>query len=545
MRTLKKLLSIVWLTCFLVSCNEDLKQTSKEKKLTLNGAIVLKERAPSSPLILSKRRKLKPPLKTKSEAESFSNFLGRSLKTEELPLTDYRNFGWEVIEIDDFIRDTPNSYHNDPIHTSDSKAFTYSTFSRYVQKSTINRKVKSGFSLNLGVFSIGAKHSMERTFSKTKISDYNRVFGEVHCMYKASRYWLKNSSLDIKKMKNYVAKNFLSDLYNIPSSEFLNIYGSYVLCDFIVGGKAVAFYSGLYSGNTSTGTKEKNMQTDIDASYSFKDKSKQEGKVSANIGFGKNFSNGSETTHKITDLKFAVKTLGGIGGITKANPQDINTTSVNLSSWWTSLNNSNTHSIIEISDNGLLPITEFIKEDNVKNYLLSYYKYNAFVEPKLYYYYMEPLDRDIVFLKTRFGDVVVLYDEKYISKKNVNSLIENYHEKYKIKTIDCTKELLPKEDEWGGDIGEEYPEEYKREYKEFLLEYFGGVYWRTSFGIDMKKLIHNGVTYLVSKKQGGKFAYTIHDDYILDTYGIRKWVNNMQTIQIDPIFLDEYILIAL
>jgi len=130
-------------------------------------AIVLKERDPNSPLILSKMVIDEPEIKIKSGDKPFKKYLGRSFKMNTLPLTDYKNFGRRVIEVGDYLKSNPNGSDNDRIGYTNTYSFAYTNFSKYVEKSEVQKKVKGGFKLNLGLFSIGAKKSMERTFSKT------------------------------------------------------------------------------------------------------------------------------------------------------------------------------------------------------------------------------------------------------------------------------------------------------------------------------------------------------------------------------------------
>ena len=54
----------------------------------------------------------------------------------------------------------------------------------------------------------------------------------------------------------------------------------------------------------------------------------------------------------------------------------------------------------------------------------------------------------------------------------------------------------------------------------------------------------NNILYLVNEGLE-KFAFSIQDDYILDTYGIRNWVDSMQTIQISNDNLDNYTIVGL
>ena len=532
----------------LASCDNDTQEEFIENSQDQikSKAIILKERDPDSPLILSKRRVKNLKSRVKSGNEPFKNYLGKSFKTDAMPLTDYENFGWSVIDIENYLKDYPNSYYNVQIGTTESNSFAYTSFDRYVEKSKVTKKVKGGFSLNLGVFSIGAKKSMERTFSMTAINESNRVFGELHYQYMDSKYWLKNTSNDIKIMKSYVSQSFTDDLYNITPDELFDTYGGFVLCDFIVGGTAVAVYSGKYQGSEQSETREKNMETDINASY---------GKVaSGNFGIGKDYSNGKESSNKFTDLRASVKTLGGIGAIINyTDPEKVSSININLSSWLTSLNNENTHSIIDISDNGLLPISEFVREYNLKYYLKSFLEGKGiwggrqFIEPEIIYAYLENINRDILFLKTRFGDVIRLHNEKHISKANTESLINTYSSKYKVKITDYSPwynyvfvDLFP-----NGTVNDEFDPLAELYINEAFNEFNYGATIEINVGDTMKKIVYEDKTYLISQKAGVKFVYSIHDDYILDTYGIREWVNNMPPSQLTEIQLDEYTIVAL
>ncbi|PCH68368.1 MAG: hypothetical protein COC06_09720 [Bacteroidales bacterium] len=447
-----------------------------------------------------------------------------------LPLTDYKNMGWPVLNLEKYLKDYPNSYDNLRIGYSQNYSFAYTNFYKYVEKSEVTKKVKGGFSLNFGVFSIGAKKSMERTFSKTTINESNRVFGELYYQYMDSRYWLKNTSDDIKIMKSYVSQSFTDDLYNITPGELFETYGGFVLCDFIVGGKVIALYSGVYQGNESSETRGKKMQTDIDASY---------GKIaSGDFGIGRAYSNGNELSNKFTDLRTSVKTLGGIGAIaTFTNPEKMSSINVNLTAWLNSLSDKNNHSVIDISDNGLLPITEFVREDNLRYPLKRMLNHGTiiseFKEPFLMYAYEDDIiNKEIICLVTRFGDAIILYDKEYINKVNTKAIIDKYSSIYKIKVVDMSDYYY----DMVGTVDDLFIA------VSFMYEGFVPSY---TVGERMKKFVHDNTTYLISQKTGVKFAYSIHDDYILDTYGIREWVNNMSTIQLTLRQLDDYIIVAL
>ena len=82
--------------------------------------VVLKERVPNSPLILFQRQYTPLDPTTRATKLTFSDYLGFS--------------GHSVMN-----------------------SFSFASFDRYLEKSQVSKKVNSGFSINLGLFSIGHK----------------------------------------------------------------------------------------------------------------------------------------------------------------------------------------------------------------------------------------------------------------------------------------------------------------------------------------------------------------------------------------------------
>ncbi len=210
------------------------------------------------------------------------------------------------------------------------------------------------------------------------------------------------------------------------------------------------------------------------------------------------------------------------------------------------MNNKSNHSIIEISDNGLLPISDFIREDNLKYYLDKGHGVKKFEEPILIYVHSKKINWEILALSTRYGESVCLYSDKYIDNDHTQSLFDKYTSLYKVKLSDYSiflEEELDKIDPFGdNESGENHP--YFENLLDFLNLFFDSYpEIKKIVGADFKKYDFNNTIYLVAQKPGIKFAYSIHDDYILDTYGMREWVDNMPTTNISN--LDDYTIIAL
>ena len=59
-------------------------------------------------------------------------------------------------------------------------SFSFASFVRYLEKSQVSKKVNGGFSINLGLFSIGHKIKMTEIFSSTVTNNTQGVFGELN-----------------------------------------------------------------------------------------------------------------------------------------------------------------------------------------------------------------------------------------------------------------------------------------------------------------------------------------------------------------------------
>lgn len=258
------------------------------------------------------------------------------------------------------------------IGKGEAQSFAYTGFDRYTENSSTTKKINNaGFTLNLGLFSLGAHKTMTEVFTTSKVEESKRIFGELNIQIRDASYYMQTSSNIIKKIKlDYLTEDFKEELYNLTPSEFFNNYGGFVLSSFITGGRATALYTGIYRNNESTETKEKNMNTDISASYGFKFQKDKDGNVSAEGGIGKDYSHATTSTNKIEAMETSVKTIGGSPFFSNFSiPTKVDNADINLSQWVSSLNDKSTHKIIDIADEGLIPITEFMLEENMKKIL--------------------------------------------------------------------------------------------------------------------------------------------------------------------------------
>ncbi len=461
-------------------------------------------------------------------ALTFNDYLGRSYKDTEYPFESAQNVRFPIIDIEKLARDYPSYIAIKHLGEGEANSFAYSDFSRYTVNSTITRKIDTGFSLNLGLFKIGSKRKMSEVFSSSKIEEDKRVFGELNVNIKDASYSLQMSS-NIKKkiMLNYLSKEFMDELYNTMPNELFSNYGGFVLSGFVTGGRAVALYTGLYESEDLVTTKEENVNKDISASYGFKDNPGDN--ISGNLGIGRGFSNGASSSGKISTMETSVKTIGGSPEFASFSiPQSIDNININLSGWMSSLNNKSTHSIIEFADGGLIPIVDFIMEYNLRNSFLSLYetgisKIDELQEPYIVIgiHPRQPMADFYIYFITRFGDVLSLQVETIpmgLAASRVKEEVARLSGIYGVKIIEQNGSYL---------------------YPEIHFE-----------GLDESKMTKyvdqiSNTTFLLYSDDNKKYAYSIHSDRILDDYVMRKFVNNLPIVNIDPMNLFNYTIIAL
>lgn len=421
------------------------------------------------------------------------------------------------------------------LNTSDRKVVTFADFDRYQYNSTVTKKVSSGFSLNFKFFSLGHKKATTETF-KTIIDNSNdATFGELSLYFISNQYSLQNSaaarSLYARK---FIEKSFIKNLYNSTISSNLKNYGEFVVTGYLTGGKAYASYAGCNSTAKTTEGKEKGLEKSINASVTYKGAT-----GSGELGFTSSNQSSSTTEFKSTDTFVQIKTFGGIqDGDAVVKTCALSDLNVDLSSWFNSLNDDKTHTIIDVTDNSLLPLSDFVLEKNFKqrfddttNGVLA--TYNEFVIP-----YMEtarvmvrstsayePLYDVCPVLVTRQGDRIIFKTSQVKTDDELrkNSNAEQFDQKHQA-ILEQTDKLFSVE------IGLE-PNKKARlnpmlrnplciEVVDFdKSEYYR--YYNAS----------NSVEYVYNPKKKVAFSYYVDEDEdegdIAEVYGISSWVDSL------------------
>lgn len=352
-----------------VACSDDF-NLCQQHNITIdadssNGVMILQERNPSLPDVVTKKPSFENEISRSSDVIGTTDkYLGygyKLLNGNYIP-SDFDNFTHSILDIE-AIKEYDDSYIEEKYpNWSDQSSFAYHDFSDYTHYSSISKTVKSGFSLNLGFFSIGKKKTTTETFRTFINESMEQVYGEMNVLFAHGKFSLLSSDGSNKVFaRQFLRRSFINNLYNSPISSIIDSYGDFMVVGYYTGGRAFAQYMGNANSSTDVEVKTKSLQNSINASLVYKGDS-------LNGTFGFNGKDGviDSTIYKRNDVYIRVKTLGGIQDETGV----VNTTlalkdiNIDLQSWRKSLNDSKNHTVIDLTEEGLYPMSDFVLERN-------------------------------------------------------------------------------------------------------------------------------------------------------------------------------------
>ena len=361
---------------------------------------------------------------------------------------------------------------------------------------------------------------------------------EVNIMYYNSEYDMRLPQYIRKNLKKYLCKSFIDELYYLSHDEFIDIYGGFLLHHFFSGGHALALYSGEYSEKIHDEGKKKEAELTLEGSMMKSvnvsntegtgNSGDANGKTGAevNVTIGKTTEDGSTYTDKFNKVEFAMATYGGLPSFSGFSvPKDLNTSSFNISSWCQSIASESNLTIVSLPDGALIPLTEFIEEDNLKEALYDYYEKGASKEIKPmqepYVEIHEAYRGDSRFvvmadLHTRYGEIIrlrnpvlvpAIFVDSWISKaySEISTLFDGI--RFELRFIEAPGE-----------------KEVSYQPSDKLLPGCFGKYIDSS----------SGKIYILCEDMINKnlVAYTIYNEEILNEYRLAKYVDSLPSSDI-------------
>ena len=491
--------------------------------------IILQERDPNLPKVWSK--KIAPRPSTRTSFTDATDFLGNSYAIENGTsiIGDFSNARFSIVNMEKLLERYPSYIIAKELRTTSTEAMSYASFERLETTSSFTKTVKSGFSLNIGPFKLGRKKTVTDIFKHNTSNSEQAVHGELSVEVINGMISLQTAPSALRRISaDYLDELFVDALYNSSMVELIQSYGEFVLTSYYTGGRASALYYGLDTQSTDFNSKERDMDKSINATYSWNKDS-----VSGDFSVGTKDGNSSTETKSFSELHVSIKTLGGAYGYNVATPPyDVKSTSINLTSWLQSLNDSRTHTMIDIQDGGLYPISDFILEENFKQRYndthMDFQHQEQLEEPyieimKVYVRKSSSGEKlyDIVpVLNTRQGDKLIFSNSSAASQSDAelkaNSVATTFTEK-------------------SNAIKDEKSKYYKLAIKANPNKVINPILQTTlSFSINdvdeagmyKFKNTNTNIWYIYNPTSLYCFAY-YDDDYILDAYGILDWVNSI------------------
>ena len=354
---------------FFIACSDNLdlptSQMSAIEAENSEGDVVIQKRNPNLPEVVTKAPTFEEGL-TRNNATigSSDKFLGYGYKLYNgnyIP-SDFDNFTHSILNIE-AIKAYDESYVDEKYpNWNDQSSYTYYNLDDYTHFSTESKTIKTGFSLNLGLFSIGKKRTTVETFRTFINETMEQTYGEMNILFAHGKFMLLNSSGSTKVYaRQFLRRSFINNLYTSTISSVINSYGDLVVVGYYTGGRAFAQYMGNAASSTNVEQRTKSLDTSITASLTYEGDS-----LNASFGFNGKNGNFDSTVYKKQDIFLRVKTLGGIQNEESA----INTTmslkdiNIDLQSWRKSLNDSKNHTVIDLTQEGLFPMSDFVLERN-------------------------------------------------------------------------------------------------------------------------------------------------------------------------------------
>ncbi|MDR0891874.1 MAG: hypothetical protein LBN24_04605 [Mediterranea sp.] len=537
---MKKIFIFLFVSIAAIACNNDMSETvqicTQESNL---HEVVLQKRNPNLPTIWSKP--IKQHKSTRALITDPSDFLGNAYAIENGTsiIGDFANAKFKVVDLPRLLNEHPSYILGQELRTTNVSAISYADYSRLEVNSSITKNVKKGFSLNLGIFSFGRKKTTSETFIHNSDNTQNEVYGELSIEVLNGMFSLQTTPSALKRIAaDYLDELFIDALYNSSMVELLHSYGDFVLTGYYTGGRASALYYGIYKENLDFESRETKMTDEIKASYSWKRPNTTTpndsiATASAELTIGQDKGNSTKDTDKFSRLEYSVKTLGGAYGYSISTPaHDVTNFSVDLTAWFNSLNDPKTHTMIDIQNEGLYPISDFILEENFKQRYndthMGFQHQEELIEPsieimKMYVRKSKSGDKlyDVVpVLNTRQGDKLIFTNPITMQQSDEelkkNNELDVFMEKSRI--------IANQKAKYYGLAIKALPNKTINPVIQTTLSFqIENVDESNMFRFKNK---NTNIWYIYNPSSLYCFAY-YDDDYITDAYGIGEWIDSI------------------
>ncbi len=457
-------------------------------------------------------------------SSSFTNYLGQGYNVTAIPIADPAYITSPVIDMSKLLRnpnDSSTYYKKLRYNRSYPEYFAFSNYYRYSHNSQVSDKIGGGGSANFILLNIGAQKTIQTVFKNNFTEIDSTAYAELHLnIYK--HIYRMNIVTTYDKYKftlNYLHPVFIEDLYNSNPKEILDKYGHFILNGFYTGGTCTALFGAKFHRYYTEQSREIILSDSVYAGFKM-----EENTANGNLYIKLGRSESSSTSDNTSTIFLTMKTIGGSSGYPTAFsiPMKFSDVNINLSTWGNSLDtNEDNHELIYLTDGGLLPITDFVLEEDINLFLEAggsdrpirepYFLVKKLISPRGTFTYS-------IHLHNRFGcDIIINTEESGVFNNVEESVVVNYIRDYfKAPRIQMVTESS-----------------HNQGRNDFQVKLNRTI---------MKKYTNpaTGVLYLLSDDGYRKSGFSIAKDFLLDTYGLREFLNTIPEISLSIQQLTQY-----
>lgn len=565
---LQRCSAILFLNFAFVACQLDDPKEENWGQDQDKGEIIY-SRQGSTPIILCKDVNDQDEIFSRSSSPyATKQYMGFAYDPERGIVGNHECFKRPVLDISRFAEESPRSFERFPLNRLVAECNTFASDNSF--RSSMAKKYSNVFTagIDFKIFKIGYERTFSSAFSSTFDFKERHVYAELNVLCQEARYTLERSKdLDNIIQNRYLSDAFRSNLYNTPFQKLFpstGRYGSLVVTQYILGGKANFLYQGMSKEETNETKLESEIRNKIDASCTI-----TKGSFSITPSVGNNNGNSNSSSSSSTDffesLRVVYETIGGAFAMGFSAPMKFDNLKVDFAPWVNSLNDKSTHVLIDIPRGGLTPISEFVQEENFSKRIV-YEAYNkSFSEPYMeirlgrndefggvphetspQFPYKSPRPLALI-LHTRYGDEISLrpihvsdnsfWQAQYKGEYNRKvKEIADYARKYynlDIRKTFCRSMLegpvYLASKRKSSSIIDNLIDQTVPLSRTISIDLFGlkeGKLKRCKHPYYYNEAKGQFMQYLYFVEGGKRYAFAIYDPYILDTYGIRALFNS-------------------
>ena len=261
----------------------------------------------------------------------------------------------KILDVAAFDKDNPDRFDTPFLGTIDQRVYAGEDYYSFLKDLSSN----SNFSGSIG--SVGKADKDSGFFSgtlstgfesKTKYSYSSKYsFARAEVFKKQRRYYVNT---DLETLKKYLSSAFIEDLNRHSADRIVEIYGTHVLTNVIVGGKYIAYYKSAIIDTSNRSEKKKTVSAGAKFNLS---------KIGLDANGSWSKTEITEQNNRNSNWECHIKSIGGStsGTSITLSPSQGPTFTINLGDWTKSVDDQHSR-LVDVNWNATYPIYDLISD---------------------------------------------------------------------------------------------------------------------------------------------------------------------------------------